>query len=619
MPTVPTRLSTMPGRIVRSDIDAVRERTDIAAVIGEYVTLKRAGVGSLKGLCPFHEERTPSFNVRPQAGFYHCFGCGEGGDVFTFLEKIGQMSFTDAVEMLASRIGYQLHYESGDGAGDADAHAHRARLLQANAAAADFFRESLESPEGAAAREMLMGRSFDKAAAERFGVGYAPRGWDGLRTRLRALGFTDEECLAAGVVTQGSRGVYDRFRGRVIWPIRDVTGQTVGFGARLLYPDDKGPKYLNTPETVLYRKSNVLYGLDLARREIANRRQVVVVEGYTDVMACHLAGVTTAVAACGTAFGAGHIQVLRRILGDAPGRPVDVVFTFDPDAAGRKAALRAFAEESKFVAQTYVAISPGGLDPCDLRIERGDQAVRSMVDARRPLFEFAIRQVLVDFDLDTVEGRVGALRATAPIVAGIKDPAVRPAYVRRLAGWVGVEVSEAESAVRAATSGGSGERRTTAVTPSMPPATDPVVRMERQLIEVLLQCPEALPVDLRDRVGEVHLSQPMLSRMLDAIVAVGPQSSHARLVEEVIEALPDEFAPQVRAAAVEPLPVRDEAGVAPYARGLAVAVLDMDITRRKAELTRALGRLDGTASLERRRLETELEKLEHDRRSLRGE
>lgn len=437
----------MAGLIRSSDIEEVKSRTNIADIVGDYVTLKSAGVGSMKGLCPFHDERSPSFHVRPQLGFYHCFGCGESGDAISFLQKMDHVTFTEAVERLAQRAGITLTYEDG-GKGRSD-HGQRARLLAANSAAGDFFRAQLLTDGAAPGQQFLGSRGFDMAAAEHFGIGYAPKSWDALTSHLTGLGFTTAELTTAGLVSSGDRGVYDRFRGRLVWPIRDVTGATIGFGARRLLDDDKGPKYLNTPETPVYHKNQVLYGLDLAKREIARGGQVVVVEGYTDVMAAHLAGVTTAVATCGTAFGVEHIKVIRRIMGDSTGTG-EVIFTFDPDAAGQKAAMRAFAEEKRFSAQTYVAVAPDGLDPCDLRLERGDEAVRRLIDQKEPMFEFVIKQLLSGFDLETVEGRVGGLRACAPIVAEIRDPAIRPGYTRVLARHLGLDLEEVQSAVRGA-------------------------------------------------------------------------------------------------------------------------------------------------------------------------
>ena len=434
------------ARIRQSDVDEVKARTNIADIIGERVALKSAGVGSLKGLCPFHDEKSPSFNVRPQVGYYHCFGCGESGDVYSFLRAIDHLTFSEAVEKLAARVGYQLHYEDGGAAPETSG---RTRLYAANTAASDWFRAQLATAEADAGRRFLGERGFDAGAAAHFGIGYAPKGWSGLRDALKAQGFSDEEMLAAGLLSPGQRGAYDRFRGRVVWPIRDITGQTIGFGARRLFDDDKGPKYLNTPETPIYKKAQVLYGLDLAKKSITRDHRVVVVEGYTDVMACHLAGVTTAIATCGTAFGSDHISVLRRVMGD-DSTSGEVIFTFDPDAAGQKAALRAFGDEKRFAAQTYVAVAPDGLDPCDLRLSRGDAAVRTLVETKAPMFEFVIDQRLSGFDLATVEGRVGALRATAPVVADIRDQALRPGYTRVLARKLGMDLGEVAPAVERA-------------------------------------------------------------------------------------------------------------------------------------------------------------------------
>ncbi|MGA7149272.1 MAG: DNA primase [Microbacterium sp.] len=444
----------MAGRIRQADVEEVKARTNIADIIGERVALKNAGVGAMKGLCPFHDERSPSFNVRAQAGFYHCFGCGESGDVYSFLTKMDHVSFTEAVEKLAGRIGFTLHYEDG---GAAPEHTGRTRLFAANAAAAEFFRGQLASGEADTARRFLGERGFDAGAAAHFGVGYAPKGWSGMHEALKAQGFTDEELATSGLVSQGQRGVYDRFRGRVVWPIRDVTGQVIGFGARRLFEDDKGPKYLNTPETTIYKKAQVLYGLDLAKRDISRQHRVVVVEGYTDVMACHLAGITTAIATCGTAFGSDHITVLRRVMGD-DSTAGEVVFTFDPDAAGQKAALRAFADAKRFNAQTYVATGPEGLDPCDLRLKRGDNAVRALMETKVPMVEFVLDQRIAGYDLASVEGRVGALRASAPAVAELRDALLQPEYIRVLARRLGMDTEAVRREVERAGRAGSGKR-----------------------------------------------------------------------------------------------------------------------------------------------------------------
>src|ERR671939_831855 len=417
------------GRIRAADIALVRERAKVEDVIGEHLQLKRAG-SSLKGLCPFHDEKSPSFHVTPTRQLWNCFGCGEGGDVITFIQKIDHLSFSEAVELLAGRAGIDLHYEDDGGrptgAPDRSQTGQRARLVAANTAAAAFFAEQLMTPEAAPARQFLAERSFDKQAALDFSCGYAPGGWDALTRHLRGKGFSQAELVTGGLAKESSRGsIIDRFHRRLLWPIRDITGDVIGFGARKLMDDDPGPKYLNTPETPLYKKSSVLYGIERAKRDIARRHQAVVVEGYTDVMACHLAGVTTAVASCGTAFGAEHIAVLRRLLMDQDEFRGEVVYTFDGDAAGQAAAMKTFKEDQRFVAQTFVAVEPDGRDPCELRQAHGDAAVRDLVARRTPLIEFVLKTTLGEYDLDTVEGRVAALEVEREAVkAALQVPEI---------------------------------------------------------------------------------------------------------------------------------------------------------------------------------------------------
>jgi DNA primase len=427
----------MAGRIRDEDIATVRERSPVDEVIGEYLQLRNAGGGSVKGLCPFHDEKTPSFNVTPSRGLWYCHGCAEGGDVIKFVQKIDALSFAEAIEKLAGRAGIELRYEQG-GYVPGQEQGQRRRLVDAHRMAAEFFAGKLSTPEAEHARKFLTDRGFEAKDAERFGVGYSPASWEDLTRHLRGRGFTDAELLASGLATQGKRGPMDRFRNRLMWPIRELSGDVIAFGARKLDPDEDGPKYLNTPETPLFHKSNVLYGADLAKREIAQRRQAVIVEGYTDVMACHLAGVPTAVATCGTSFGEEHIKVLRRLIMDTEGSAGEVIFTFDGDAAGQRAALRAFNMEDKFVTQTFVTVQPDGLDPCDVRLQHGDAAVRDLVARRVPLFEFAIRGVLASHNLDTTEGQLAALDEAAAIVAKIKDSGMRTRYAVNLDRWLGM-------------------------------------------------------------------------------------------------------------------------------------------------------------------------------------
>jgi len=425
------------GRIREEDIALIRERSAVDEVVGEYLQLRPAGADAFKALCPFHDEKTPSFNVTPSRGLWYCFSCTEGGDVIKFVQRIDSLGFAEAVERLAARAGIDLHYEQG-GHVPGREQTERRRLIEAHRAAAEFYTERMAAPQAAVAREFLLSRGFQAPDWTRFGLGYAPREWDALTSHLRGRGFTDAELLKGGLASQGRRGPMDRFRGRLIWPIRDLTGEVIAFGARRLAEDDQGPKYLNTPETPLFRKSTVLYGADLAKRDIAQRRQVVVVEGYTDVMACHLAGVTTAVATSGTSFGEGHIKILRRLLMDADKFRGEVIFTFDGDAAGQRAVERAFAFEGDFVTQTMFALQPDGLDPCDLRLAHGDAAVRDLVAQRVPVYEFAIRNELARHNLDTNEGRLAALDAAASIIGRIKDYGLRDRYAVSLDRWLGM-------------------------------------------------------------------------------------------------------------------------------------------------------------------------------------
>ncbi|MGK9147210.1 DNA primase [Plantibacter flavus] len=623
----------MAGRIRQSDVEEVKARTNIGDVVGDYVALKSAGVGSLKGLCPFHDERSPSFHVRPTVGLYHCFGCGESGDVYSFLQKMDHVTFAESVERLAQRIGYPLSYEEGGGQVD---HGNRARLFAANQAAAEYFQSQLHDGDADLGRRFLGERGFDASAADHFGIGFAPAGWDHLMKAMRSRGFSDEEMLAAGLVSSGDRGAYDRFRGRLIWPIRDTTGQVLGFGARRLREDDKGPKYLNTPETAIYHKAQVLYGLDLAKRDISRGKRVVVVEGYTDVMACHLAGETTAVATCGTSFGVDHIKMIRRVMGDDSATG-EVIFTFDPDEAGQKAAMRAFGEEKRFAAQTYVAVSSDGLDPCDLRLNRGDGAIRKLVDGREPMFEFIIRRTLAGFDLETVEGRVGALRAAAPVVAEIRDPSLRPGYTRVLAKQLGMELDEVARAVRGATggqgSGGPGQATRDPRQPSGQPQAaeprerqasladlpkDPSTRLEQDALRALLQMPQHLERPVLERAVQCSVSNSSLAVVRDAMSVSLDQLGTAAWLETVISQVPPGFDGLVRELGVSPLPETNEDKLPVYVRDIALALIDRDLLGRKAALLGSLRRTDPRDEAHRQ-ITRQLAEVEADRRALRAE
>lgn len=541
--------SDRKGRIPDRDIAAVREKVRIEDVVGDYVQLRRAGADSLKGLCPFHDEKSPSFHVRPNHGHFHCFGCGEGGDVYAFLQKIEHISFVEAVETLADRISYTVTYSGGGTSVQRD-RGSRSRLIAANAAAQEFYSGALESEEAAAARKYLTERNFDAEAARRFGCGYAPAGWDALTKHLIRKGFEFKELEFAGLSREGRRGPIDRFHRRLLWPIRTASGETVGFGARRLYDDDQiSAKYVNTPETVLYKKSSVLFGIDLAKRDIARGHQAVVVEGYTDVMAMHLAGVTTAVASCGTAFGDEHLSMLRRLMMDDKFFRGELIYVFDGDSAGQAAALKAFEGEQNLAGQSYVAVAADGMDPCDLRLASGDVALRDLVARRAPLFEFAIRTALAEHDLDSAEGRVSALRRCVPMVAQIKDSTLRDEYARQLAGWVGWDdVAQVVGRVREQAGQRPAKRaegRSAAARPGTPAEgavrrpdpRDPTLWPQREALKAALQYPAKSGPVFDALTGEsfTHPGYVEISTAIAAAGGVGTGLSGAPWIEKVTE------------------------------------------------------------------------------------
>ncbi|MEG3629759.1 DNA primase [Streptomyces poriticola] len=605
----------MAGRINDEDVKAVRDAVPIDAVVSEYLQLRGAGGGNLKGLCPFHDEKSPSFQVSPSKGLFHCFGCQEGGDTITFVMKIDHLSFSEAVERLAGQAGITLRYEEG-GYNPAHQRGERIRLIEAHKIAAEWYAEQLAtSPEADTGRVFLAERGFDQAAAVHFGVGYSPQGWDHLTRYLRGKGFTDKELVLSGLSQEGRRGPIDRFRGRLMWPIRDIGGEVVGFGARKLYESDNGPKYLNTPETPVYRKSQVLYGIDLAKKDIAKTSRAVVVEGYTDVMACHLAGVPTAIATCGTAFGGEHIKILRRLLMD--NGSARVIFTFDGDAAGQKAALRAFEDDQKFAAETYIAIAPDGMDPCDLRLAKGDDAVADLVEPRTPLFEFALRQIVARYDLDTPAGRAAALDEAAPVVARIKNSGAQHEVAVQLAGMLGILDTQfvvkrvAQLARWARERGGKGpapDRQRTpgqyAEEPARPAAMrgpalnlrNPVHATERELLKLALQRPELVSPAF-DAYGADEFTAPPYAAVRQAILEAGgaelgvtdPQD----YLVQVRDAAPDDTVrAMVTELAVEAIMLRREVDET-YAGAQLVTVRRRAVERRVRDIQGRLTRLSG--------------------------
>ncbi|MFD7861644.1 DNA primase [Streptomyces sp. NPDC057682] len=552
----------MAGRINDDDVKAVRDAVPIDAVVSEYLQLRNAGGGNLKGLCPFHDEKSPSFQVSPSKGLFHCFGCQEGGDTIAFVQKIDHLTFAEVVERLAAKAGITLRYEEG-GYNPSHQRGERIRLVEAHKAAAAFYVQQLESPEAEIGRKFLAERGFDQTAAAHFGIGYSPAGWDHLTRFLRGKGFTDRELITSGLSQDGRRGPIDRFRGRLMWPISDTSGDIVGFGARKLRDDDNGPKYLNTPETPIYKKSQVLYGIDLAKKDIAKSSRAVVVEGYTDVMACHLAGITTAIATCGTAFGGDHIKILRRLLMD--NGSARVIFTFDGDAAGQKAALRAFEDDQKFAAETYIAIAPDNMDPCDLRLVKGDDAVRDLVEPRTPLFEFALRQIVARYDLETPAGRAAALDEAAPVVAKIKTGSMQREVAVQLAGLVGIldqeyvvhRVNQLAQWARGrggdrrgpGPSGGRGTPRhqeAPAPVAHSGPALNlrsPAHRTERELLKLALQKPELVSPAF-DAYGADEFTAPPYASVRQCVAEAGGAETgladNREYLVRVLDATPNE-------------------------------------------------------------------------------
>ncbi|WP_433578722.1 DNA primase [Nocardia brasiliensis] len=606
----------MAGRLPDRDIAAIRDRVRIEDIVGEYVALKRAGADSMKGLCPFHDEKSPSFHVRPNHGLFHCFGCGEGGDVFAFLQKMEHVGFVEAVEQLADRIGYQINYEGGGTSVQRD-RGTRSRLVAANAAAHEYYIAQLREPEAETARKFLTDRNFDAAAAQQFGCGYAPAGWDTLTKHLLRKGFEFKELEAAGLSRQGQRGPIDRFHRRLLWPIRNLGGDVIGFGARKLFDDDTMPgKYINTPETILYKKSQVLFGLDLAKRDIAKGHQAVVVEGYTDVMAMHLAGVKTAVASCGTAFGDEHLALLRRLLLDDNFWRGEIIYTFDGDAAGQAAALKAFAGDQKLAGQTYIAVAPDGQDPCELRQHSGDGAVRDLVARRTPLYEFVVRGLLADHNLDTAEGQVEALRRAVPVVAQIKDNALRKAYATKLAGWVGWDdiqtvVRRVGDEAKRNRMGGArpanGARQPAAPAPqpevvaehpaARPKPNDPTLLPQRQVLAAALQYP-AMAGSSFDALETDAFTHPAYAAIRQLIAEAGGTAAGlggAEWLNAVADRTDDlTMRALLSELASEPLPVKNAAGMPRFVAGVLARTQEAWVGRQIAELKSKLQRVSST-------------------------
>jgi DNA primase len=473
------------GRIRDESIAEVRAATDIVALVGEYVALRPAGGTRMKALCPFHQEKTPSFTVDSTRAHYHCFGCSEGGDAIDFLQKRETLSFTEAVERLAQRAGVELRYE-GRSAGERGSLGRKSRLVGAHREAVEFYhRTLLESPEARPARDYLRSRGFDRSTAERFRLGWAPASsWEALVTHLRGKGFRPEELTEAGLARTGSRGLRDAFHARVLFPIFDVAGDPVAFGARLLTDGGDQPKYVNTSETPVWFKGRVLYALNWAKGPIVQAGFAVVVEGYTDVIACHRAGVPQAVATCGTALRADHFKLLSRFT-------ERVVLAFDADSAGSKAAERGIGElvaAPEASLSAHVLTMPAGLDPADFVGQRGGDAFRELLGEARPLVRWWLDWKLAQFDLHSPEGKARAARELMPVLRSIPDSLQRTEYARSVVQRLHLDEREYLAMV-------AGQRSTLTVEPpaaakAPPRSRSPQARVECEALKFALQHPE---------------------------------------------------------------------------------------------------------------------------------
>jgi DNA primase len=615
------------GKILKEDVDALRQQADILAVVGDYTTLKRAG-RSYKGLCPFHTERTPSFNVTPDGNFYTCFGCGVSGDIYDFLMRIEGLSFPEAVENLARRTGFTLRYEQMS-ARERRAVGERSRLVEVTAAARDAFRERLHAPEGEVAREYLKSRGFGREEADAFELGFAPNRWDDISRQLTAQGLPAADLVTTGIAARNDRGgLRDRFRGRLIFPIHDPGGDVIGFGGRVLPTIDYGgfdpPKYLNSAETPLYKKTQVLYGIRQARPEIVRAESVLVCEGYTDVMALHQAGFGNAVATCGTAVGVEHLRIVARYVRR-------VVLAFDGDEAGLRAAERAWdalrtlqQEGSGVDVELRVLALDGGSDPADLVAALGADGLREAVDAAVPIVPFVIRHHLARADLATEQGRATALRDAVEVLGREPDPDLRRAWAKRevadgigvaydfvvrTAGRSGVDLDAHEGI--AATSGAGGGRRGGERTP----VTAQHARRERAVLRAAVQTPEYLPEEWFE-LAEEDFSHPRARAVLRALHAAGGAGVPLEVMLEHAE--DDQVRTTLRELALEDDPEVADPAVAAEVVGDRVRHLVAERVRGRArDLVERLSRLNhSTDRDEILELQRRLGELERRRREL---
>ena len=457
----------------KDDIERVRQATNLVELIGATTTVKRTG-RSFKAICPFHQEKTPSLSVDPAKGVYYCFGCGVSGDMFTFVQETQGLDFAESVEVLASAAGITLRKDPQA----ARRRGERQDLVDAISTAVDFYLDRLKSgPDAGGARAYLRGRGYGADIVDHFRIGYSPPEWDTLINHLKSGGIKERALLGAGLATRSSRGrLIDYFRGRIMFPIYDLRGDPVGFGARKL--EGEGPKYLNSPETRLYQKAKLLYGLNWAKADITRRGLSLVVEGYTDVIALHMAGWPVAVATCGTALGEDHFDLLRRFADR-------VVLAFDADEAGAGAAIRSDELElpSTLELDLRVALMPDGRDPADMVQDGDTDLLDKAVDNSEPLMQFRIDREIDRYQLDEPEGRARAVRTVAPLVARQQDAVARREYAGLIARRTGVDRDVVQQAIDEAV---RPRRRASPPSPQEFVASTGPDRAEQQLIRLAM-------------------------------------------------------------------------------------------------------------------------------------
>lgn len=514
------------ARIPEDAIQGVLEAADIAEVVSRHVSLRPSG-RSLKGLCPFHEEKTPSFHVFPQSRRFKCFGCGEGGDVFSFLMRHQKLTFIEVVRDLAREYGVPLPEEAGDLAGE-DA-SRRSAALEALRFAAGFFRTVLNRDTGRPARDYLARRGISAATIEEFGLGFSPDEWEGLHRYALGKGFGEEALFDAGLTRRNEAGrVFDMFRGRVMFPIHDARGRVIGFGARTLGEDQ--PKYLNSPDGPLFKKGRELYGAALARPAALRAGRVLVVEGYTDVILCHQAGMKEVVAGLGTALTPDNARTLRRF-------GVPVLLLYDGDEAGLRAAERASDVLLAENVEGSVALLPGGEDPADIVVRTGTGPIDEALRSSRDLFDYRLDRARGRHDCSTLEGRTAAVGELLETARAISNPVRRDVAYRLLAERMGVS----ESTLRDLA--GSARRRGTGGDPPAGPAATPPawIQAERDFVACALVDPVAWQ--------EVEQAYPAGSFRDDAL----------RAVAEAAVQLARDGRRVTRAALLEKLAQRDDA------------------------------------------------------------